>query len=161
MSTDEERTACGLSQWPGVTETVRPANAGLRLYGGAAFERALDEFQVAADVLAFPNVAREKVANVLLAHRGAGATGGNVAAAAAEDIARSAAQAWLAPLLDAACERLCHVLRRLFDLAAERMEAHPSAEPLRAYVAFHAALRRSHESFVEGLKSRCGQGPPP
>lgn len=29
------------AQWPGVTATVKPANAGLRLFGGAAFERVL------------------------------------------------------------------------------------------------------------------------
>ena len=29
------------AQWPGVTTAVKPANAGLRLFGGAAFERAL------------------------------------------------------------------------------------------------------------------------
>lgn len=30
-----------LTQWPGVTAVVKPANAGLRLFGGAAFERVL------------------------------------------------------------------------------------------------------------------------
>lgn len=30
-----------LLQWPGVTAAIRPPNAGLRLFGGAAFERAL------------------------------------------------------------------------------------------------------------------------
>ena len=34
---------------------VRPQNASLRLYGGAAFERCLDEFQEAAHVVQFPN----------------------------------------------------------------------------------------------------------
>lgn len=31
-----------------------PPNADLRLYGGAAFERALSEFQEAANVMEFP-----------------------------------------------------------------------------------------------------------
>lgn len=39
---------------------------------------------------------------------------------AAAELARSAARSWLAPLLDAACERLAFVLRNLFDLAMER-----------------------------------------
>ncbi len=41
-------------QWPGVASTVRPPNAGLRLFGGAAFERCLNEFQEAANALTFP-----------------------------------------------------------------------------------------------------------
>jgi hypothetical protein len=42
-------------QWPGCLEGVKPPNAGLRLFGGAAFERCLNEFQVAANMLAFPS----------------------------------------------------------------------------------------------------------
>ena len=41
-------------QWPAVHGAVRPQNASLRLYGGAAFERCLDEFQEAAHVVQFP-----------------------------------------------------------------------------------------------------------
>lgn len=39
---------------------------------------------------------------------------------AAAEIARAAARAWLAPLLDTACDRLAFVLQSLFDLAMER-----------------------------------------
>lgn len=118
-------------QWPGVADAVRPPNAGLRLYGGAAFERCLNEFQEAAHALRFPtgggplpvqragtrsgrlaegrgvtpaaqswllilplrapsppaaSVARDRVANVLLARKGRDNLTG--AARAAEDIAR-------------------------------------------------------------------------
>lgn len=41
-------------QWPGLVGEVRPPNSGLRLYGGAAFERCLEEFQEAALALEFP-----------------------------------------------------------------------------------------------------------
>lgn len=60
-----------LLQWPGCLDAVKPPNAGLRLFGGAAFERCLNEFQVAASMLAFPQsaVARDRVANVLLAYK--------------------------------------------------------------------------------------------
>jgi hypothetical protein len=47
---------CGvLLQWPGCLDAVKPPNAGLKLFGGAAFERCLNEFQVAANTLAFPS----------------------------------------------------------------------------------------------------------
>lgn len=42
-------------QWPGCLDAVKPPNAGLKLFGGAAFERCLNEFQVAANMLAFPS----------------------------------------------------------------------------------------------------------
>ena len=41
-------------QWPGVGSNAKPPNAGLRLYGGAAFERCLAEFQEAALELGCP-----------------------------------------------------------------------------------------------------------
>lgn len=43
-----------LGQWPSVQGQVVPANASLRLFGGAAFERCLSEFQEAATVLELP-----------------------------------------------------------------------------------------------------------
>ena len=56
-------------QWPGVAAVVKPANAGLRLFGGAAFERVLAEFKEAAKLLEFPSVQRDWVANILLAYK--------------------------------------------------------------------------------------------
>ena len=41
-------------QWPGIPNNVVPPNAGLKLFGGAAFERCLNEFQEAAHALKFP-----------------------------------------------------------------------------------------------------------
>lgn len=42
-------------QWPGVTSPAQPPNNNLKLFGGAAFERCLDEFQEAAHALKFPS----------------------------------------------------------------------------------------------------------
>ena len=57
-------------QWPGVAAAaVKPPNAGLRLFGGAAFARVLQEFQEAARCLEFPAVQRDRVANILLAFK--------------------------------------------------------------------------------------------
>lgn len=54
MTTDEERAASRMTQWPGTAANVVPPNAGLKLFGGAAFERCLHEFQEAAHALRFP-----------------------------------------------------------------------------------------------------------
>ncbi|KAL6969396.1 hypothetical protein U1Q18_029109 [Sarracenia purpurea var. burkii] len=47
-------------------------------------------------------------------------SGGRGVTEAAAEIARTAAQSWLAPLLDTACDRLAFVLGSLVDLAVER-----------------------------------------
>lgn len=72
----------------------------------------------------FNNAFVTQVANILLAYAGRGG-GGGLSEAAAE-IARAAARAWLAPLLDTACERLSFVLKSLFDLALVRNRSHDS-----------------------------------
>lgn len=46
--------ACAV-QWPSVHTHVVPPNAGLKLFGGAAFERCLNEFQEAAHAMRFPS----------------------------------------------------------------------------------------------------------
>lgn len=63
-------------------------------------------------------VARDRVANVLLAYKGKNHLGG--AARAAEDIARQTARDLLGPLLDAAVSRLGFVLRKALDIAADK-----------------------------------------
>ncbi len=54
MTTEEERAASRSPSWPGTTRAVVPPNAGLKLFGGAAFERCLHEFQEAANAVQFP-----------------------------------------------------------------------------------------------------------
>ena len=49
------RFASTQCQWPGLTVPIDPSNSQLRLYGGAAFERCLAEFQEAASKLTFPS----------------------------------------------------------------------------------------------------------
>ncbi|KAA8526824.1 hypothetical protein F0562_008947 [Nyssa sinensis] len=158
-TTEEEQSESGIGSWPGVTGYTKPPNATLRLYGGAAFERAMHEFRCAAYSIECPPVSREKVANILLAHAGRGR--GGVTEAAAE-IARAAARSWLAPLLDTACDRLAFVLGNLFDLAVERNQRHDSdygrkTGDMDGYVGFYAALRHSFNCFIKDLTKQCKQ----
>lgn len=159
-TTTEEQLESGFGSWPGVTVAMKPPNYTLKLYGGAAFERVMHEFRCATYSLECPQLSREKVANILLAHAGRGG-GGGISEAAAE-IARAAARAWLAPLLDTACERLSFILKNLFDLAMERNRNHGSDYgrnngDMDGYIGFHAALRRSYNNFISELSKQSKQ----
>ncbi|RWR96236.1 dynamin-related protein 5A [Cinnamomum micranthum f. kanehirae] len=125
-----------------------------------AFERVIHEFRFAAYSIECPEVSREKVANILLAHAGRG--GGRGVVEAAAEIARAAARSWFSPLLDTACDRLAFVLRGLFDLAMERNQSHDSSYGRKngnmdGYIGFHAALRRSYNNFIQDLSKQCKQ----
>ncbi|KAJ7948663.1 Dynamin related protein 5A [Quillaja saponaria] len=159
-TTVEEQSESGNGVWPGVIADIKPPNATLRLYGGAAFERVMHEFRCAAYSIECPPVSREKVANILLAHAGRG--GGRGIAEAAAEIARAAARSWLAPLLDTACDRLAFVLGNLFDLSLERNQSHDSEYESKTgnmdgYVGFHAALRCAYIRFIKDLAKHCKQ----
>lgn len=159
-TTQEEQSESGIGNWPGVNVAIKPPNATLRLYGGAAFERVIHEFRCAAYSIECPSVSREKVANILLAHAGRG--GGRGVTEAAAEIARTAARSWLAPLLDTACDRLSFVLGNLFDLALERNRSRNSEYGRKpgnvdGYVGFHAALRNAYLRFVKDLAKQCKQ----
>lgn len=60
-TTEEERGESGIGSWPGVCLDIKPPNAVLRLYGGAACERVIHEFRCAAYSIECPPVSREKV----------------------------------------------------------------------------------------------------
>ncbi|XP_050371178.1 dynamin-related protein 5A [Argentina anserina] len=159
-TTFDERSESGIGGWPGVTTEIRPPNATLRLYGGAAFERVMHEFHCAAYSIECPPVSREKVANILLAHASRG--GGRGVTEAAAEIARAAARSWLAPLLDTACDRLAFVLGNLFELALERTHYRDSengrkSENMDGYIGFHAALRQAYNRFIKDLSRQCKQ----
>ncbi|KAI5571547.1 hypothetical protein BDE02_11G101300 [Populus trichocarpa] len=159
-TTVEEQAESGIGIWPGVTVDIKPPNATLRLYGGAAFERVMHEFRCAAYSIECPPVSREKVANILLAHAGRG--GGRGVTEAAAEIARAASRSWLAPLLDTACDRLAFVLGNLFDLALERNHIRDSEYDKKngnmdGYVGFHAALRHAYSRFIKDLAKQCKQ----
>ncbi|GLT67278.1 hypothetical protein SLA2020_395990 [Shorea laevis] len=159
-TTAEEQSESGIGSWPGVSVDIKPPNATLRLYGGAAFERVMHEFRCAAYSIECPLVSREKVANILLAHAGRGGCRGATEAAA--EIARTAAQSWLAPLLDTACDRLAFVLGNLFDIALERNQIRDSecgnkTGNMDGYIGFHAALRHAYNRFVKDLAKQCKQ----
>uniref|UniRef100_A0A1J3DY57 Dynamin-related protein 5A n=3 Tax=Noccaea caerulescens TaxID=107243 RepID=A0A1J3DY57_NOCCA len=159
-TTEEERGESGIGSWPGVSVDIKPPNAVLKLYGGAAFERVIHEFRCAAYSIECPPVSREKVANILLAHAGRG--GGRGVTEASAEIARTAARSWLAPLLDTACDRLAFVLGSLFEIALERdlnqnSEYEKKTENMDGYVGFHAALRNCYSRFVRNLAKECKQ----
>ncbi|KAE8731765.1 Dynamin-related protein 5A [Hibiscus syriacus] len=150
-TTEEERSESELTSWPGVTVDIKPANAVLRLYGGAAFERVMHEFRCAAYSIEL---------QILLAHAGRGGSRGVTEAAA--EIARTAARSWLAPLLDTACDRLAFVLGNLFNIALERNRCRESEYGKNTgnwdgYVGFHAALRHAYNRFIKDLAKQCKQ----
>eukprot|EP00892_Ulva_mutabilis_P000651 jgi/Ulvmu1/10587/UM065_0041.1 len=152
MTTAEEHTYLGHGVWPGIPNVVAPPNASLKLFGGAAFERCLQEFQSAAGLLDVPRVARDKVANVLLAHRGV--SSGAMCDQVAQQISCGMANAMLLPLLDAASKRLAQMLRRVFDIAKLAMDSRSGGpgDLLRMYVSFHASLQSAYSTFVSKLE---------
>ena len=73
-----------------------------------------------------PAVARDSVANVLLAMRVRSQPDGT--ARAAQDIARASARGALLPLLEHACQRLMAVLRHVFDVALDDLHSLPGEQ---------------------------------
>lgn len=156
QTTQEERATCGAAAWPGVpaaTSTL-PAGAKFKLHGGSAFNRAIEELARAAEALEMPTSSCDKVVNVLLGLQG-GMTD-DALSAVAVDVARHALQQSLGPLLDTACDRLAHIVRRLHDLAVERVRTAAGAPP-QPLGTFAGALRQSYDRFVAAKAAECKQ----
>ncbi|KAL6969383.1 hypothetical protein U1Q18_029096 [Sarracenia purpurea var. burkii] len=70
----------------------------------------------------------------------------------------TAAQSWLAPLLDTAYDRLAFVLGSLVDLAVERNHQRDLGYGRKlGDDMFHAALKHSYNRFIEDLAKQCKQ----
>jgi hypothetical protein len=141
MTSDEEHTYLSFPKWPGTTIDVQPQNAKLKLFGGAAFERCICEFQRAAFITDSPCIARDKVANVVLAQSA-------ISSRAQEDkvvqqIAANVANSLLLPLFNAATGRLACLLRRIFDIAKLAIDSQSGGpgDVLRMFVSYHATLQ--------------------
>jgi len=163
MTTEEERNQNNAS-WPTISvaesgpgEHPTPKNATLKLFGGAAFERCLQEFSRVVETFPFPTIPRDQVTNMLLAQRSRG-DGAGAPARAAEELARSAARQALGPVLDAVCVRLSCIIRCAYKIAAE-MEAlcneeNSKDDVLKPYVAFHSALRSAFNEVAVELEGK-------
>ncbi|GJP37807.1 hypothetical protein CLOM_g22215 [Closterium sp. NIES-68] len=142
-------------------------NEGLRLYGGAALMRVVHEFSIAAWAVSCPNTSRDKVANALLAKQstfgcnGAGGVSSAAVAATATEVARAAVLARFAPLMDALCVRIAFLLRRLLDVALQRVKSECEAKPSQHTDFFQppAAQRQAH-SAASGSWSASAALPP-
>lgn len=55
-TSDEEQKDCGIGCWPGVVESAELPSSSLKMYGGAAFKRVLDEFKSAARSMESPKL---------------------------------------------------------------------------------------------------------
>ncbi|KAJ1256516.1 hypothetical protein BS78_K008700 [Paspalum vaginatum] len=171
ITTEDEQVQSGIHSWPGIDIPIKPTNSDLKLYGGAAFDRVVDEFFQAAYSKERPQLPKDKVANILLAHAKRGGSsaiareaaqskdnvgnillahagrGGSEAAAA---IAREAAQSWLSPLLDTACDRLAFVLQNLFELALVRKQNRDSkCKNLTSLLTLIPSCLHGYHLFVE------------
>eukprot|EP00210_Caulerpa_lentillifera_P005392 g5154.t1 len=164
-TTEKERSLCGCVH-PSVCEEISVPHYETRLYGGAAFERCMEEFQIAANSLHFPSgvyfcrdwlhvlclVAQAKLANILLAHRSRSRFGGGFQAA--EEIARATAREYLGPIMDNACKRLAFILHGLYKIAIERTPlcVGEVVEQMRPFVSFNATLLGAYNSFINSLE---------
>lgn len=83
-------------------------------------------------------VAKDKIANMLLAVKGRGAASSREKVA--QDLARDAAREQLKPLLETACGRLASVLHRSFDIAVEQEQTTTSEIPSLSRIPFACIL---------------------
>eukprot|EP00958_Prasinococcus_capsulatus_P011091 scaffold1085_cov407-Prasinococcus_capsulatus_cf.AAC.97 len=160
MSVEEEAALMpGSKGWPGAEDAhmLEVDSSHMRLYGGAAFERLLEEMEEAMSLLTFKEISDDKVTNLLLGRgiRGAIDAGDAGAKEAGYGIARTQARLALAPIMDYACERVALILRRLFVIADESMRSTTERRSTENYLAFHAALQRSYDLFVQKLAKEC------
>ncbi|KAL6769118.1 hypothetical protein ACKKBF_B17545 [Auxenochlorella protothecoides x Auxenochlorella symbiontica] len=169
------RRTAGEADAPDAPDATDATGAQLRLYGSAAFARALAEFRAVVQALELPPVSSDVVANALL---GQDQHGGRAVEAVAALLAEKGARTALGPALRTLCVRLGGVLahalgvaqalvfegaamssgpaplRGLAAPAAGRPHEEPSAADLGECARFRAAIAAACDALVARLVDR-------
>eukprot|EP01126_Amoeba_proteus_P010719 TRINITY_DN1421_c0_g1_i17.p1 TRINITY_DN1421_c0_g1~~TRINITY_DN1421_c0_g1_i17.p1 ORF type:complete len:379 (+),score=74.31 TRINITY_DN1421_c0_g1_i17:1585-2721(+) len=155
MTLSEEKAKCGTGDWPVVLQVNYDIqNANFKLYGGAQYERLLNEFEFVAHSIEFPVTSINEVASALGTSKSHNVP---LFEAAASDIVQAKAKKVLLPLISLLLSRCSFIMNHLFDITVNALVIHESQSfgILGRYDSFVKDLKTCYVSFVEETRARC------
>eukprot|EP01125_Pyxidicula_operculata_P022453 TRINITY_DN918_c0_g1_i6.p1 TRINITY_DN918_c0_g1~~TRINITY_DN918_c0_g1_i6.p1 ORF type:complete len:289 (-),score=86.32 TRINITY_DN918_c0_g1_i6:99-935(-) len=155
LTLEEEKIECGVGEWPSFDISFDFLNANLKLYGGAQYERLLNEFEFVAHSIEFPKTSINEVASALGTAKSHNAP---LFEAAASDIVQTKAKKTLLPLIDYVLRRCSFIMNHLFEIAVKVIaQEDPSVGMISRYEEFIKELKKFFMSFVERVRAQCAE----
>eukprot|EP01105_Mastigella_eilhardi_P002304 TRINITY_DN1282_c0_g1_i1.p1 TRINITY_DN1282_c0_g1~~TRINITY_DN1282_c0_g1_i1.p1 ORF type:complete len:782 (-),score=270.13 TRINITY_DN1282_c0_g1_i1:25-2370(-) len=154
---EQEKLECGAPDWPdGHLFEFPVQNQEYKVYGGAQYERLLNEFEYVAHSREFPATSINEVASALGTSKSHTVP---VFEAAASDIVQMKARGTLKPLIDVVLSRCAYIMRNIFDIAMGTLQDDADVDPATYRVAhfegFVVQLRTVYNGFVEATEAAC------
>eukprot|EP01126_Amoeba_proteus_P033607 TRINITY_DN3306_c0_g1_i14.p1 TRINITY_DN3306_c0_g1~~TRINITY_DN3306_c0_g1_i14.p1 ORF type:complete len:344 (+),score=64.79 TRINITY_DN3306_c0_g1_i14:981-2012(+) len=153
MTLSEEKSQGGIADWPMTQVGYEIQNANFKLYGGAQYERLLNEFEYVAHSIEFPKTSIHEVAAALGISKSHNVP---LFEAAASDIVQAKAKKTLLPLITLLLQRCSFIMNHLFSITINTILTHESSSCGIGHCdSFIKELRNFYHGFVEKTKSQC------
>lgn len=147
----EEKAASGIGEWPAHGIEYDIQNSHYKIYGGAQYERLLNEFEYVAHSKEFPFISIHEVASAIGTSKYHNVP---VFETAASDIVQIKARKELQPLIDVVLARCSYVFKRLCDVGISVMKGGESGV-LNVYEPFIKELRAVYGGFIDSVEELC------
>eukprot|EP01103_Thecamoeba_quadrilineata_P020001 TRINITY_DN8375_c0_g1_i1.p1 TRINITY_DN8375_c0_g1~~TRINITY_DN8375_c0_g1_i1.p1 ORF type:complete len:842 (-),score=179.78 TRINITY_DN8375_c0_g1_i1:3-2528(-) len=153
----DEKLASGIGEWPDYAFNFEIPHQHRKLYGGAQFERLMNEFECVTHSQEFPLPSINEVATSLGISKGHNVP---ILETAASDIVQFKSRKVLQPLSNVAMKRCVYVMKRLFEVALSVLNTDQWTETtgtglLTLQHQFIDELHRVFDQFVSDTEASC------
>eukprot|EP01132_Coremiostelium_polycephalum_P003597 gene3597-4479_t len=154
QSLQDERENCCVSPWPDYQFDFSIQNSNFKLYGGAQYERLLNEFEYVIHSKEFPETSISEVASAIGISKSHNSP---IYEVAATNIFQIKSKKVLLPLIDIVLQRCTYIMRRLFDIgvAILRQDHTDQSHTVALYEQFLVELKKKYYSFIETIEKDC------
>ncbi|EFA76188.1 dynamin like protein [Heterostelium album PN500] len=150
----QEMEHCCVQSWPNFTFNFDIQNANFSLYGGAQYERLLNELEYVIHSREFPETSINEVASAIGISKSHNSP---IYELAATNIFQIKSKKVLLPLIDIVLQRCTYIMKRLFDIGVSILNNEEGHEmnSVALYEHFITELRARYYKFIEEIEADC------
>ncbi|EGC35126.1 hypothetical protein DICPUDRAFT_33855 [Dictyostelium purpureum] len=150
----QEKENCSVQPWPGYNFDFDIQNSSYSLYGGAQYERLLNEFEYVIHSKEFPETSINEVASAIGVSKYHNSP---IYELAATNIFQTKSKRVILPLIDIVLQRSSYIMKRLFDISVSILskDETESSHTVSLYEHFLKELKGQYESFIDDIENEC------
>ncbi|KAK5574626.1 hypothetical protein RB653_009879 [Dictyostelium firmibasis] len=150
----QEKENCSVQPWPGYGFDFDIQNSTYSLYGGAQYERLLNEFEYVIHSKEFPETSINEVASAIGVSKSHNSP---IYELAATNIFQTKSKKVLLPLIDIVLQRSSYIMKRLFDISVSILgkDENESSHTVSLYEHFLKELQTQYEQFIQTIETEC------
>ncbi|EGG18151.1 dynamin like protein [Cavenderia fasciculata] len=148
---EKELEQCCVQTWPNFNFGFDIQNAKFALYGGAQFERLLNELEYVVHSREFPETSINEVASAIGISK---LHNSPIYELAATNIFQIKSKKVLLPLIDIALQRCSYIFKRLFDIGVSIL-SNEEYHTVSLYASFLEEFKSQYFTFIKEIEADC------